>query len=191
VETEAFVYKATERAGVARFEPRAFWATDDYSRSGSAADPARIPPGARVFTGVYATREAFIPFYYPPRAVSRLSIDPRASDAATSIVARHVAALPRPATRAIIFREEDRADLARHTFSVYAFDASLFRLLPTREYLSETAVVPLREVRHRDACQSIEAVGWAVRFVAGTGGLQSLRSDLLAAGVTRFSCEKL
>jgi len=191
VEPDALVYKATERAGVTRFEPRPFWANDDFSRSGSAAHPTHIPAGAHLIQGVYATRKEFIPFYFPPRAAPRLSIDPWASPLAMPVLDQHIGTPPHKAFRIIVFREEDRAALARHEFSVYAFDASQFRLLPTREYLSESPVVPVREVRHLDAHRSIEAAGWAVRFVDGTAGLQTLRADLLAAGVTRFSCEKL
>jgi hypothetical protein len=141
--------------------------------------------------GVYATRKEFIPFYFSLRAAPRLSLDPWANPLAPATLDRHVGTPPREALRIIVLREEDRAALARHEFSVYAFDASEFRLLPTREYLSESAVVPVHEVRQLDAQRAIEAAGWAVRFVNGTDGLQRLRADLLAAGVTRFSCEKL
>ena len=184
---EAWVYRASERGGLTRLEPRPFWASDDFSRSGSADDPAKVPPGAVVFRGVYATREAFVPFYFPPRNCPRLSIDPHA-DPVSGALLRHWVG---PFRRLIVFAEPDRAALVGHAFSVYAFDAGRFRKLPTGEYLAETAVEPVSEARHKDAVAAIEAAGWAVSFVADVGTLRGLRDALHAVGVTRFSCEKL
>jgi hypothetical protein len=185
------VFAATERAGIRRFEPRPFWQLDDYARSGSAADPAKIPPGAVVFRGVYATREAFVPFYYPPRHCPRLSLDPAANAACLPVLGRYELPVSPGTPRVIVFPEPEREGLARFEFSVYAFDSAPFRRLPTGEFLAEVAVEPVRETRHRDAAAAIEAAGWAVGFVRDVGALRALRQDLLAAGVTRFSAEKL
>src|SRR5438874_1177941 len=85
-----WLYNATDRPGVARFEPRPYWQLDDYARSGSAADPAKVPPGAVVFQGVYAIRESFVPFYHPPRHCPRLSLDPRANEASLPVLHRYI-----------------------------------------------------------------------------------------------------
>jgi hypothetical protein len=45
------VFKASERPGVKAFEPRPFWHQDGFARSGSAADPTKVPPGAEVVHG--------------------------------------------------------------------------------------------------------------------------------------------
>src|SRR6476619_2422791 len=90
------VYKATERAGVRRFEPRPFWRLDDFARSGSAADPAKVPAGATVFHGVYATRGSFVPFYFAPRRVPRFSIDPEVHPAGRPVLERWFGGLPAP-----------------------------------------------------------------------------------------------
>jgi hypothetical protein len=185
------VYLATARGGIARFEPRPFWRSDDYSRSGSAVDPAKVPPGAVVFQGVYATRKSFVPFYYPPRHCPRLSLDPRENQASLSVLRRLVEPMPPETPRVILFAQGDREDLNRFEFSVYAFEAAHFRRLPTGEFLSETSVEPVRETRRRDAVASIEQSGWAVRFLPDANAIRSLRTELLAAGVTRFSAEKL
>jgi hypothetical protein len=188
-EAEAgLVYKASERAGTRLFEPRPFWQLNDFARSGSAADPQKVPPGATFFRGVYATRESFVPFYFPPRDCPRFSIEPWSNDAAAPILDSYVGALPRRGPRVIVFRAEDRDALERHGF---ALDVRRFRTLPTREYLSDSAVAPLAEVRHQNALAATEAAGWAVRFVNGLEALRRLRADLQAAGVSRFSAEKM
>jgi hypothetical protein len=87
--------------------------------------------------------------------------------------------------------ESDRDALARFEFSVYTFDAAPFRRLPTGEFLADQPVAPLREVRRRDAAAAIAAAGWVVRYVHGVEELRQLRSEIQAAGVTRFSAEKL
>jgi uncharacterized protein DUF6886 len=186
-----WVYLATGRGGVSRFEPRPFWRSDDYSRSGSAVDPGKVPTGAIVFHGVYATRESFVPFYFPPRHCPRLSLDPRENQASLSVLRRHVGPMPPETPRVILFARGDRENLDRFEFSVYAFDAAHFRRLPTGEFLSETSVEPVREKRRRDAIASIEHSGWAVRFLPDADAIRSLRTELIAAGVTRFSAEKL
>ena len=140
--------------------------------------------------GVYATREAFVPSYYAPRDCPRFSIDPREDEAAAPVLERRVGPLPE-ARRLIVFGADDRAGLERHAVSVYAFDASHFRALPTREFLSDGAVEPLRETPHQDALAAIEGAGWTVRFVDGLGAIRELRAALEAAGVRRFSAEKI
>jgi hypothetical protein len=157
--TPRHVYKASERSGVTRFEPRPFWATADFARSGSAVDPAKVPPGATVFRGVYASRESFIPFYFAPRHCPRFSIDPWANEPSVPVLERWLGPLPRDAKRLIVFRESDRAALAAHAFSVYALDAAAFTRLPTGEFLAETAVEPVSERRHQNASSAIEAAG--------------------------------
>ena len=185
------VFAATGRAGVTRFDPRPFWQLDHYARSGSAADPAKVPAGAVLFSGVYATREAFVPFYYPPRDSPRLSLDPRTSPACLPVLGRYAPPVPADAPRVICFCDGDREALARFEFSVYAFDAGPFRRLPTGEFLAEGAVEPVRETRCRDVVASIEGCRWAVRFVRDLEALRALREELIAAGVTRMSAEKL
>ena len=185
------VYKVTDRAGVTHFEPRPFWQLNNFARSGSAIDPARIPPGAEVVQGVYATRESFIPFYFAPRHCPRFSIDPWANTASLPLLRRWFGPLPREANRLIVFRESDRDDLTRAAFSIYAFDASCFRSLPTREYLADVPVTPLREERRTDALAAIASAGWAIRFVADVEALRRLRADVESAGVTHFSTEKM
>jgi hypothetical protein len=186
-----FVYKASERAGVATFEPRPFWETENFSRSGGATDPAKIPPGARVFHGVYAARGSFIPFYFAPSECPRFSIDPRANPPALPVLEQRLGPLPPNAKRLIVFREPDRATLAAHAYSVYALDPRLFTVLPTGEFLAEVPVQSARETRHENALTSIEAAGWAVRFVEDVATLRDLRDALRVAGVTRFSGQKL
>jgi hypothetical protein len=91
----------------------------------------------------------------------------------------------------ILFAEGDREELNHFEFSVYAFKAAHFRRLPTGEFLSEACVEPVRETRQRNAVASIEQSGWAVRFLPDANAIRSLRAELLTAGVTRFSGEKL
>ena len=67
----------------------------------------------------------------------------------------------------------------------------MFRRLPTGEFLAESAVEPVGSARHRDAAAAIERCGWAVRFVRNVEAIRAVRRDLLAAGVTRMSAEKL
>ena len=185
------VYKAGERTGVTTFEPRPFWETNNFARSGSAADPSKVPAGARLFHGVYATREPFVPFYFAPRHCPRFSIDPWANEPALLVLERRLGPLPRDARRVIVFREGDRAALAAHAFSVYALDAAAFTKLPTGEFLADAAVEPVSEARHHNATAAIEAAGWAVRFVEDVEALRRLRSEIEDAGVTRFSAEKI
>jgi hypothetical protein len=187
--TPQLVYKASERAGVTVFEPRPFWATADFARSGSAADPSRVPPGATVFHGVYATREEFVPFYFAPRRTPRFSIDPRANEAAAPLVRRLVGRTD--AARVIWFPMSERAKLVAHAVSLYVLDSAPFELLPTREFLAKVPVTPLREVRYESAMAALDNAGWEVSFVKDLPALRGLRSDLLAAGVTRYSAEKL
>ena len=189
--TPALVYKASDRADVTRFDPRPFWAADNFARSGSAADPAKVPPGAALVHGVYATRESFVPFYFPPRDCPRFSIDAWANEPSVPVLERRLGPLPRDAKRLIVFREADRAALAAHAFSVYAFDARAFAKLPTGEFFAGAAVEPVSETRHQNATASIEAAGWAVRFAANVEAIRRLRSEIQAAGVTRFSAEKI
>jgi hypothetical protein len=99
--------------------------------------------------------------------------------------------LPAHLPRLIVFRATDRDELSKFEFSVYAFDARAFRRLPTGEFFAHTAVAPVADTRHRDAIAAIEGAGWIVRFVEGTEALRQLRSALEAAGVSRFSCEKM
>ena len=186
-----FVYKASDRAGVTAFEPRPFWATENYARSGSAADPAKVPPGATLFRGVYATRASFVPFYFAPRDRPRFSIDPWANEPSVPVLERWIGSLPRDAKRVIVFRLEDREGLSFHTFSLYAFAAPAFTRLPTGEFLADAAVKPVSETRNQNATAAIEAAGWAVRYVEGVDALRGLRSAVQGAGVTRFSAEKL
>ena len=184
------VYKASERIGVTLFEPRPFWASADFSRSGGAADPSTVQPGATVFHGVYATRLDFVPFYFAPRRSPRFSIDPRANEAAGPLLKRTVGRL-RDATRVIWFPMSERADLFNHAVSLYALDAAPFDVLPTREFLARVPVAPVSEVRYESAFAALEDAGWAVSFVKDLPALRQLRADLLAAGVTRYSAEKM
>jgi hypothetical protein len=145
------VYKVTERAGVTLFEPRPFWQLNNYARSGSAADPSKVPPGAEIVHGVYATRGSFIPFYFAPRHCPRFSIDPRAEENALPVLQSWFGPFPRQSSRLIVFLDADRDALTRAAFSVYAFDVRCFRMLPTREYFADAAVTPIREERHTNA----------------------------------------
>ena len=191
--TPELVYKASERAGVTVFEPRPFWATADFSRSGSAADPSKVPPGAAVIHGVYATRLDFVPFYFAPRRSPRFSIDPRGNVQAMQAgpAARRVLdPIPEDAARAIWFTYADRAAIMREAVSLYVLDSGPFEVLPTREFLARVPVTPLREVRYESAFAALEDAGWHVSFVRDLPALRQLRSDLLAAGVTRYSAEK-
>jgi hypothetical protein len=185
------VYKVTERAGVTLFEPRPFWQLNNYARSGSAADPSKVPPGAEIVHGVYATRGSFIPFYFAPRHCPRFSIDPRAEENALPVLQSWFGPFPRQSSRLIVFLDADRDALTRAAFSVYAFDVRCFRMLPTREYFADAAVTPIREERHTNALTAIGSAGWAIRFVADLDALRRLRADVQAAGVTRFSAEKM
>lgn len=189
--TPDFVYKASDRTGLTKFEPRPFWAADNFARSGAAADPAKVPPGATHFHGVYATRESFVPFYFAPRDCPRFSIRAWANEPSVPVLESRLGALPRDAKRVIVFQEPDRAALAAHAFSVYALDAGAFRKLPTGEFFAEGAVEPVSETRHQNATAMIEAAGWAVRFLEDVNALRRLRSEIEAAGVSRFSAEKL
>ena len=187
----ARLFKASERPGVRSFEPRPFWHLNGFARSGSADDPTKVPPGAEVVHGVYATRESFLPFYFPPRHCPRFSIDPSASEAAAPVLVRSLGPLPAHLPRLIAFRAADRDELFNFEFSAYAFDARHFRRLPTGEFIADVTVVSVAETRHRNAVSAIEAARWAVRFVDGIEALRQLRSSQEAAGVTRFSCEKM
>jgi len=185
------VFKATERPGVTSFEPRPFWHLNGSARSGSAADPAKVPPDADVVHGMYATRDSFVPFFFPPRHCPRFSIDPAANEAAVPVLVRTLGPLPAHRPRVVVFRAADRGELSKFEFSVYAFDARPFRRLSTGEFFADTAVAPVAETRRRNAISAIEGAGWTVRFVDGIEALRQLRSGLETVDVSRFSCEKM
>jgi hypothetical protein len=143
------VYHASDHPGLTLFTPRRYWHSPDFSRSGNLAEGAEPPEGMLEVRAFYAHTWDGVPFYFAPRATRRLQLYARkhggGGNLSAALPVLGLAPSEAPGGRQLVFAAEDRERLQTHRFSLYTFDATRFRRLPTGEHTAEQPVSPNSE----------------------------------------------
>lgn len=188
LESKKYLYHASPRHDIEKFDPRPFIHTPDFTESGAWVSDDPPPPGWKLSKLVFASDESAIPLYSLPRDTPRLVVD--AGEPGAVEVLRSV--LPDKKFRrgtVLFLPSSERSKIDSHTWTEYAFDPVDFTPLPgdVEEYVSTKSVKPVFKRRLSDPIRYIESRGISVEYVDDVAEL----ADRLTAEGIQFDSEAL
>ncbi len=160
---DQIVYHVTSEQGIKTFYPKPYWHTHDFLHSGILNGDTKIPDGAVRSDLFFAMGKDMVWFWFSPKNVAKT--------------------ISEEGERNIVFDIRDKDCLAGHSFSIYGLDKRFFRRVSSSEYVSETPVSPVWEVRMSNVIETSRACGVDVVFVDDFRGYVSDRAA--GKGVTQ------